>query len=67
MFRLIKMLFCKHDYRFKINFYGDQIIAHNFKRSWWICPKCGLSQFRRDLHEPDKPFSFTIQEPTGPF
>ena len=38
---IIKRLFCKHDYEFVRNIYGDEIIAAGYRRSWWRCKKCG--------------------------
>lgn len=40
--QLIKELFCKHEYEFGYNIYGDPIIfEHGFNRSAWFCKKCG--------------------------
>jgi hypothetical protein len=61
----LKALFCRHEYKWVWNFYGDAIIAHNWKRSRWDCRKCGWPQFRDELYE--RPHTFSIQEPTGPF
>jgi hypothetical protein len=38
---LIKRLFCKHDYQFVRNIYGDEIITFGWKRSISKCTKCG--------------------------
>lgn len=37
----IKRLFCKHEYEFVRNIYGDEINMVNGRRSWWRCMKCG--------------------------
>lgn len=66
----LKALFCgRHDYRWICNFYGDAIVAHNWKRSRWDCSKCHWPQFRDELYEPPKKTirEFAIQEPLGPF
>ena len=42
MVRFIKMLFCKHKYKFVRKLYGDEIIRHNFKRDEYVCSKCGM-------------------------
>lgn len=36
---------CRHDYQIKRSFYGDEINAHNGKRSLWVCKKCGKKHF----------------------
>lgn len=36
-----KSLFCKHEYVFKRNIYGDEINWCGGHRSWWVCKKCG--------------------------
>lgn len=46
MWRLIKMIFCKHDYVFESNEYGDPILFPYFHRSNWVCRKCGMWQGR---------------------
>ena len=37
----IKRLFCKHEYEFERNIYGDEINHVGGCRSWWRCKKCG--------------------------
>lgn len=37
----IRQLFCKHNYVFIRNLYGDEINLHNGKRSLWQCTRCG--------------------------
>lgn len=40
--QLIKELFCKHEYEFGYNIYGDPIIfEYGLNRSAWFCKKCG--------------------------
>lgn len=54
MAKLIKRIFCKHDYAFRENIYGDKInhISSRNKtyRSIWICRKCGKVQKREYLN-----------------
>ena len=49
MFGFLKRLFCRHDYHFARNLYGDQIIEWGWKRSVWQCKKCGALQGRDEL------------------
>ena len=46
--RLLKMLFCKHEYEFDSNIYGDQINMYG-GRSWWKCKKCGKYKVEQEL------------------
>lgn len=41
---MIKRLFCKHNYVFVKNIYGDEIVYMGFKRSIWKCGKCGKTK-----------------------
>lgn len=36
-----KRMFCKHDYKFSHNIFGDEINHVDGKRSWWKCSICG--------------------------
>lgn len=45
-----KSLFCKHEYEFVSNIYGDQINYCNGKRSIWKCKKCGNIEYRDKLY-----------------
>ena len=47
---MIKQLFCKHEYKFVRNIYGDEIIASGWKRSMWRCEKCGKFKGKEELH-----------------
>lgn len=38
---IIKCLFCRHEYEFVRNIYGDEIVHAGYNRSWWRCKKCG--------------------------
>ncbi len=49
--RRIRQVFCRHQYEFACNLYGDQIIDWGWKRSVWVCSKCGHPQGRDELHE----------------
>lgn len=46
---LLKQIFCKHDYKFIRNIYGDEIIFHGYKRSEWQCSKCGKYKYKDNL------------------
>lgn len=48
--RLLRRLFCRHDYRFHRNIYGDEINVAN-ARSLWLCHQCGAWQARPELGE----------------
>lgn len=45
-----KSLFCKHEYEFVRNIYGDEINQLNGKRSEWKCKKCGKIEYRTYLY-----------------
>ena len=51
---IIKRLFCKHDYKFVRNIYGDEIRYVGWKRSEWQCTKCGKYQYRNELYRRNK-------------
>lgn len=38
---ILKRLFCRHDYKFIRNI--------DWKRSLWMCPKCGSFQYRNEI------------------
>ncbi len=44
----IHRLFCRHDYSWLRNIYGDEIIYTGFKRSVWKCSKCGKYKYRHE-------------------
>jgi len=46
--RLLRRLFCRHDYRFHQDIYGDEINLAN-ARSLWLCHQCGAWQARPEL------------------
>lgn len=46
MRRWLKRLFCSHNWRWKRNIYGDEIIARNYNRSEWFCVYCKAIRFR---------------------
>ena len=50
----IASLFCKHEYKFRMNLYGEQIRHYNWNRSMWYCTKCGKMQLRPDLYANEK-------------
>lgn len=47
--RLIRMIFCKHDYRFKRTIHGDEIIYLGYVRSEWVCNKCEKREYSKAL------------------
>ena len=51
---MLKRLFCRHDWVFERNIYGDEINALSGRRSWWVCRKCGKHQARPNLVRDEK-------------
>ena len=49
--QLFKQLFCKHDYEFVRNIYGDEINYCGGYRSLWKCKKCGNLHWRESLYQ----------------
>lgn len=49
--KLIKRLFCDHDYVWDRNIHGGEIPIAGYKRSWWKCSKCGKMQLRDELYK----------------
>lgn len=49
--KLLKRLFCKHDYEFVRNIYGDAIRYLGWKRSEWKCKKCGKVKYSKKYYE----------------
>ena len=48
---VISRFFCKHDYLWVRNVYGDEIyMTGKFKRSWGKCNKCGKWQSKEQLY-----------------
>ena len=48
---VISRFFCKHNYLWVRNVYGDEIyMTGKFKRSWWKCNKCGKRQSKEQLY-----------------
>jgi len=45
----LKRLFCKHQFAWVRNLYGDQIIEWGYKRSVWKCDHCGKLEGRDEL------------------
>jgi hypothetical protein len=50
----IKQLFCKHDYLFVRNIYGDEIRYSGYNRSLAKCTKCGKYKLYKHLVKGDK-------------
>jgi hypothetical protein len=48
----LKRMFCNHDFKFVRNIYGDEIIECGWKRSVWICQKCGKTALREEFVPP---------------
>ena len=50
--------YCKHEYEWERNIYGDEINIVSGKRSWWRCRKCGkhkaMPELRLDLEDVDR-------------
>lgn len=46
---ILKRLFCKHEFEWQRNIYGDEIHYCGGKRSIWKCKKCGKIQYRGKL------------------
>lgn len=40
-----KSIFCKHNYEWKENIHGDEIISFGYKRTIYKCSKCGKEIF----------------------
>ena len=53
----LQSLFCKHNWQWSRNIYGDEIISAGWKRSWWYCCKCGKTSLRTALHPEPQPSS----------
>lgn len=49
MFKFIKQLFCKHNYEWVRNIYGDEIIDAGYHRSVWKCSKCGNIKYEEHM------------------
>ena len=49
--KLIKQLFCKHNFKFIRNIYVDEINLHNGNRSEWKCKKCGKTKYQQQYVE----------------
>lgn len=49
---LLNTLFCKHDYQWARDIYGEEINVRSGKRSEWVCSKCGQCQYRSGRFEP---------------
>lgn len=46
----LKRLFCKHNFKWHCNIYGDMINQYN-ARSVWKCELCGKEHYRSGLGE----------------
>lgn len=55
----IKILFCKHEYEFLRNIYGDEINWCGGYRSIWKCKKCGNLEYKDELYN-DKPRTYKL-------
>ena len=51
--RIIRQLFCHHEWEFERNIYdGDEIERVGGDRSWWRCKKCGKRRHEWYLYLP---------------
>lgn len=48
---ILKRIFCRHEYEFVRNIYGDEINHVGGRRSWWRCPKCGAYKLCDKLYK----------------
>ena len=48
---IIKRLFCRHEWEFVRNIYGDEINLVGGYRSWWRCKRCGKRVLDPYLYE----------------
>lgn len=46
MLKILREIFCKHDYMFVRTLYGDEINSHNGKRKEYRCRKCGMYNWK---------------------
>lgn len=44
--KILKMIFCRHKYKYNRKLYGDEINIHNGKRNEYRCEKCGVYKWR---------------------
>lgn len=49
--QFFRRLFCRHEFAFVRNIYGDEIIERGWKRSIWKCRKCGKINLGDLLHD----------------
>ena len=40
--KILKKIFCRHDFIYIRKLYGDEINLHNGKRNEYRCKKCGI-------------------------
>lgn len=48
--KIVKRIFCHHEWQFERNIYGDEINHVGGKRSWFMCRKCGKRRLDSHLH-----------------
>lgn len=46
--------FCKHNYEFDSNIYGEFVIMYGYNRSIWKCSKCNKYQHRPEYIDEEK-------------
>ena len=51
--KLLKMLFCKHEWIYVRYLHGDEINHHNGKRNEYKCQKCGRYKYTMNNTSPD--------------
>lgn len=49
MIKFFKRIFCRHSYEHKRIVYGDEIIDLGWRRSVWICSKCGKMKYEEHM------------------
>ncbi len=49
--KFLKRLFCKHNFKWVANIYGDRINHSGGMRSEWQCVTCGKWTFRPSLEK----------------
>ena len=50
MFKIFKLLFCKHNYNHVYNIHGDEINHSNNCRSVWKCEKCSKIKLHNNIN-----------------
>ena len=51
--KILDRLFCKHEWKFGYNVYGDEIYYSGYNRTLYYCPKCGANKYIKPFVEKD--------------